>query len=406
MNGTHEPVACIIGTSSVQLWGLDGAERLRRQLRTIGIERIVHDGDTVTASASILLLRGDYVFDERTLRDLVKAPDTLLLAGASDRNLPVVAAHITAASLPQTRAILNGTAAPQTLPGATVQTPETLSSAYLNTLLKTAPPLLLPIRPERAAALERYLFAGSYKGVTDLVTKWVWPTPARWFTRVCVQLGIGPNAVTATSLVLAIATMVFFARSQFGTGLLVAWVMTFLDTVDGKLARVTVTSTRFGHIFDHAIDLIHPPLWYLAWGYGVAPQLRTVDAVLVAIVGGYVVGRLVEGVFDFLLAGFSMFTWRPMDSYFRLITARRNPNLLLLTVFALAHLPRWGLIAVAYWTVLSTAFLAIRLGQAAYARVRHGRLRSWLQDLGDDIARAPAYARPFIPNSALPSHVA
>ena len=44
--------------------------------------------------------------------------------------------------------------------------------------------------------------------------------------------------------------------------------MTFLDTVDGKLARVTVNSSYFGHLFDHAIDLISPPFWYLIWGLG------------------------------------------------------------------------------------------------------------------------------------------
>ena len=46
--------------------------------------------------------------------------------------------------------------------------------------------------------------------------------------------------------------------------------MTFLDTVDGKLARVTVTSSRVGHVLDHGVDLIHPPLWYIAWGLGLA----------------------------------------------------------------------------------------------------------------------------------------
>ncbi len=44
--------------------------------------------------------------------------------------------------------------------------------------------------------------------------------------------------------------------------------MTFLDTVDGKLAHVTLTSSRFGHIFDHSLDLLHPPFCYLAWGLG------------------------------------------------------------------------------------------------------------------------------------------
>src|SRR3546814_15265433 len=59
--------------------------------------------------------------------------------------------------------------------------------------------------------------------------------------------------------------------SDLGWGLLAGWVMTFLDTVDGKLARVTLTATRFGHLFDHGMDVVHPPFWYAAWGFGLAP---------------------------------------------------------------------------------------------------------------------------------------
>jgi phosphatidylglycerophosphate synthase len=47
-----------------------------------------------------------------------------------------------------------------------------------------------------------------------------------------------------------------------GLGLVLGRLMTFLDTVDGKLARVTVTSSRFGDVLDHGLDIIHPPLVY------------------------------------------------------------------------------------------------------------------------------------------------
>ena len=79
-----------------------------------------------------------------------------------------------------------------------------------------------------------------------------------------------PNQVTSASLVLVIVAGVLFARGEFGWGLVAGWIMTFLDTVDGKLARVTITSTKLGNVFDHGIDLIHPPFWYLAWGMGLA----------------------------------------------------------------------------------------------------------------------------------------
>ena len=54
----------------------------------------------------------------------------------------------------------------------------------------------------------------------------------------------------------------------FALGLLAAWLMTFLDTVDGKLARVSLQSSKLGHWMDHGLDIIHPPIWYWCWAQG------------------------------------------------------------------------------------------------------------------------------------------
>ena len=62
--------------------------------------------------------------------------------------------------------------------------------------------------------------------------------------------------------------------------------------------------------------------------------------------------RLEEGLFG-VVFGVGMHVWRPFDSRFRLITARRNPNLLLLTASMLFGRPDLGIIAVAAWTALS-----------------------------------------------------
>jgi phosphatidylglycerophosphate synthase len=154
--------------------------------------------------------------------------------------------------------------------------------------------------------------------------------------------------------------------------------MCFLDTVDGKLARVTLTSTRLGDVFDHGIDLVHPPFWYYAWGVGLAGTMLnpTVAALVAVIVAGYVIGRLQEGFFIWRF-GIEIHIWRPVDTWFRLVTARRNPNLLLLMLFSLAGRPDLGLWAVAVWTVISLAFHFVRIGQAAMV-TRGGPIASWL----------------------------
>src|SRR5690606_7922443 len=154
-------------------------------------------------------------------------------------------------------------------------------------------------------------------------------------------VGITPNAVTWASLLLVIAAFALFFGGFFVAGLVAAWLMTFLDTVDGKLARVTLTSTKLGDVFDHGIDLVPPPFWYGAWLAGLhSAGLAHPDEMLIflVVVGGYVLGRLQEGLFLWLF-GIEMHVWEAVDSRFRLITARRNPNLFLLTISALAGRP-------------------------------------------------------------------
>ena len=89
------------------------------------------------------------------------------------------------------------------------------------------------------------------------------------------------------------------------------WLMTFMDTVDGKLARVTVTSSRFGDVLDHGLDIIHPPLCY---GLGCRLDSSTHADIRLAnefslILIGYVGGRLCEGIFQFWIASLIFFIW-------------------------------------------------------------------------------------------------
>jgi len=279
-----------------------------------------------------------------------------------DWAVPLVEGHAAAAGLPGEARALTGVA---------------LAGRYDQKLRKKADPLVMPAQDR--VAVERELFGASYKGVTDLVTKHVWPRPALAVTRFCALRGITPNQVTWASLGLVILTFWLFWTGQFGAGLVTAWAMTFLDTVDGKLARVTVSASKLGDVLDHGIDLIHPPFWWWAWAVGCAAlgsPIGDFALVLGVIVGGYVAQRLEEGWF-IARYGIEMHIWRRFDSLFREITARRNPNLLILTAFTIAGVPREGLIAVAWWTGICFAIHLARVVQAEIAR-RRGPLTSWM----------------------------
>jgi phosphatidylglycerophosphate synthase len=375
--------AYIFHESPIILWGLTSRERLERVLKRVGVTDFTDDLESIQAQSEVLLIRGDYLFDDRVIRGLFETSGVVLQAGGPAGSKVSVAAHVPSNLANKALEILKGPSTKTALPEIRIKTPESLSPSYRQQLRKSDPPFVLPMTQANHRELEQRLFSGAYKGVTDLVTKWVWPRPAQWCTGLCARYGLRPNHVTFLSLLLVILAGVLFSQGKYGWGLLAGWVMTFLDTVDGKLARVTITSSRFGHLFDHLIDLIHPPIWYVLWGLGLGvshvgmPEL-TLNIILWVIIGGYVAGRLIELTFTLCLGAFGIFCWKPIDSYFRLVTARRNPNLILLTLGAVTGLPGLGLLAVAFWTGLTSFFLLIRLAMAGISRISSGPLNSWL----------------------------
>ncbi len=379
--------------SPITIWGMSSGERIERLL---GLSVIPVGEDSLAGlrpEDHVLLIRGDYLFDDRLIKHLGTTPNLVLKLDAPARQ--VVAAHVPAGKALEALALLDAADAAAPAPAAAaalgdeiqISSPADLSVNFQSKLRKSEAAFVLPITAESKATLEQRLFDWSYKGVTDLVTKWAWPWPAKRVVAWCVRLGLTPNQVTFAGFVLVILAGICFANGQYVPGLVAAWLMTFLDTVDGKLARVTLTSSRFGHYFDHIIDIVHPPFWYMLWGLGLpAAMVANLSIPLgghfLLILIFYITGRLVEGSFQWILGRFGIFCWQPLDSYFRLITARRNPNLILLTLSLLAARPDLGLVAVTLWTVLTTLMLMARLGYAAYVRVKKGvPLRSWLLDV-------------------------
>ena len=205
-------------------------------------------------------------------------------------------------------------------------------------------------------------------------------------------------ALTVLSLLLVIMSSILFSLGYFLTGLILGWMMTFLDTVDGKLARVTITSSRLGHFLDHGMDIIHPPIWYACWINGLLIQSH-VDAATAAflnilIICAYIFGRAIEALFH-ALGNCSIFAWRPFDAFCRLFSARRNPCLVLLSLGIAFSSSKMGLYAVCGWTLVSSFILGIRFMQALFVRICNGPLESWLKNEEIAMKNNPVFYRMF-----------
>jgi hypothetical protein len=79
-----------------------------------------------------------------------------------------------------------------------------------------------------------------------------------------------------------------------------------------------------------------------------------------------VLQRVEEGIF-LPSSSMEVHAWRPFDSFFRLITARRNPNLIMLTLCGPGGRPDIGFTPVAVWTAICLVVHAVQILQGLAA---------------------------------------
>jgi phosphatidylglycerophosphate synthase len=360
-----------VGSNPARLFGMNARDRACRLAANAGFECT----DEQQPGRAALLANMDYAWDPAWLKAMRTRPRSVLtLAGR-----PVMA-HVPADwdAAKAADAMAEGAVRD----GYDVLDAETAELSYPE-LRKRDRPFVMALDPADPEPVERAAYDASYKGVTDLLTLYLWRRPAFHLTRWAAQAGLTPNAVTAVGALLCVLAFYLFWNGQYSLGTLSGFIFMVLDTVDGKLARCTGASSKWGNVFDHGIDLVHPPFWWWAWAHGLAVYGRPLSPiyatmVLWAIIGGYVAQRVIEGIFMRRFGRMHIHVWRPIDSKFRLVTARRNPNMVILVAALLVGRPDSGLVAVALWTIVSLIFHAVRYAQARERAARGQPVVSWL----------------------------
>lgn len=233
---------------------------------------------------------------------------------------------------------------------------------FIRNLRRTLPFYLFRVtNAEERAKVERFLFWSNYKGSTDFFTKYVYP-PLVWvMVRPLARAHVHPNWVTVISIVLTFAAVPLFGAGDFLAGFLCAYGMSILDSVDGKLARLTFTDSKLGNVLDHGLDLVHPPFWYCAWAYGLArgdvwSPVFLASALMLAL---YVIDRLILKVYPTRF-GRGLHTHAPMDGFVRTFISRRNINLPLFTVGYVTGLGIETIYLIVFWQAATCLYHGAR----------------------------------------------
>jgi len=242
-------------------------------------------------------------------------------------------------------------------------------NGFIRKLRRTLPYYLFRIDgPTRVPEVERFLFWSNYKGSTDLFTRYVYPPLVWLLVRPLAHWHVHPNVVTWVSIVLALGAIPCWAAGQFVLGFVMAYAMSVLDSVDGKLARLTFTDSWLGNLLDHGLDMVHPPLWYAAWAYGLGlPGDGWTDSPLgqatIVVTCFYIADRVILKIYPrFFQRAFH--THSRMDGFVRSFIARRN---IALPIFMVGWIAGFGV----------EAFYLITAWQVATA-LYHGGRTFWI----------------------------
>lgn len=235
--------------------------------------------------------------------------------------------------------------------------------SYIPKLRRALPVYLFGVTdPHSRDAAERFLFWSNYKGSSDFFTTHVYPPLVWLLVRPLTRWRVHPNSVTLVSIVFTLAAVPLFSLGYWTAGFVLSYAMSVLDSVDGKLARLTFRSSRLGDWLDHGLDIIHPPLWYAAWAWGLSqgnPDSSMFQAAL-WMTGVYSLDRLVAGVFSWR-HGRSIHGYTRLDERMRTCISRRNINLPLFMVGMLLGIPVPIFYLITAWQVVSFLFHIDRL---------------------------------------------
>ena len=369
---TAKPLFVPVGDNPARVFSLDARTRACRLAAKAGMEC----GDHSRTGQPAVLADLDFSWDPAWLKAIATRPGTVLTLGER-----VVLAHVAGHQDPAPLAAAMDSKLPFSDGGYERLAAETAELNY-HELRKRDRPFVLALDAGNAGVVEKAAYDASYKGVTDALTLYLWRGLAFHLTRWAARVGLTPNQITLVGALLCTATFFLFMAGLYWWGMAAGFGFMVLDTVDGKLARCTGQSSWWGNIFDHGIDLVHPPFWWWAWAEGLNyhddPFERVYEVLIVgAIVAGYVAQRVIEGIF-MRRYGMHIHVWQKLDSRFRLVTARRNPNMVILLGSLLFQRPDMGLELVALWTMISLIFHAVRLAQANARAERGATLASWL----------------------------
>ena len=153
--------AHIIDASPVEIWGLTSRQRKTRVLEKAGITDVVDDLADLPEGSSVLIFRGDYLFDDRVITYLVQTPQTILKKSLGSTGV-LVAAHVLSGQASEAYEAITKNAPSMSLADVKTETLESLMERRPTEAVRRAVNGMLPKNKLRKHRMKNlYIYEGS-----------------------------------------------------------------------------------------------------------------------------------------------------------------------------------------------------------------------------------------------------
>ena len=219
---------------------------------------------------------------------------------------------------------------------------------------------------------QRLLIENACKGRNDLLATYVNKPIENFIVDRLVNSRITPNWVTVLTNVVAYSATFLFFKGYLLPASLLTFIVSFMDGVDGKLARVKLAASNLGKM-EHAFDFLFEHSWYIAlalWlgdSYGIRPLLLCTFVILFDSFSHRCGGAFGKAIRNRPLADYGR-----IEQLFRKFDGRKNSYIIFILIGVLLNKPMWSLVAIGIWSFVSTVFYLVRTIQHIHAMDRSG----------------------------------
>jgi len=207
---------------------------------------------------------------------------------------------------------------------------------------------------------KKLLIESASKGRNDLLATYVNKPIENYIVGKIANTRITPNQITLLTNIIAYVSTFLFFKGYLLFATLLTFVVSFMDGVDGKLARVKIASSHIGEM-EHAFDFLFEHSWYIALGYFLS-KIYGIPAILlcafILIFDGF--SYYCEEAFGKAIKDRPLADYGRIEQTFRKFDGRRNSYIIFILIGILINKPFWSLVAISIWSFVSSVFYCLR----------------------------------------------